>query len=284
MKRVLFYFLSSLFLFLAGCSVPPPVTKVMTYNIRLNLASDSLNSWPNRRDEVFGLIRFHSPDIIGLQEVLPDQRIDFEILNDVYQFEGSGREDGFMKGESTVIGLKKDRYKIKETGHFFLSETPDVPSLGWDASFIRPTIWVKAVDKTNDKIILVINTHLDNTGHQARINGSRQIAGFISKQSGIHSVVLTGDFNTNLESGELDSLNSAYLKPAQAKLAGKSYGPNWSFQGFGKVPPGERQLIDYIFLSEGWAVERLGVLTDRKTELWPSDHCPVLVELKSTVD
>lgn len=267
-------------LFFIGCSADPQSTIVMTYNIRLNLASDSLNSWPNRREEVFNLIRFHNPDILGLQEVLADQRIDLEELNDLYNFEGSGREDGFMKGEAAVIGLKKDRYKIKETGHFFLSETPDVPSLGWDASFIRPTIWVRALDNSTDKIILVINTHLDNNGHQARINGSRQIAGFISQQSGIHSVVLTGDFNTNLESGELDSLNSAYLKPAQAKLAGKSYGPNWSFQGFGKVPPAERQLIDYIFLSEGWTVKRLGVLTDRMTELWPSDHCPVLVELK----
>ncbi|MCA0445138.1 MAG: endonuclease/exonuclease/phosphatase family protein [Bacteroidetes bacterium] len=280
MKRVLFYFLSSLFLFLAGCSVPPPGTHVMTYNIRLNIASDSTNAWPNRRNEVFSLIRFHNPDIIGLQEVLPDQRVDLEALNDVYLFEGSGREDGFMKGEATVIGLRKERYSVKETGHFFLSETPDIPSLGWDAAWIRPTIWIKALDKSTEKIILVVNTHLDNMGHQARINGSRQIAGFISKQSGIHSVVVTGDFNTNLESGELDSLNSAYLKPAQAKLNSPAYGPNWSFQGFGSVPIQERQLIDFIFLSEGWTVVRLGVLTDRMTEKWPSDHCPVLVELK----
>jgi endonuclease/exonuclease/phosphatase family metal-dependent hydrolase len=64
----------------------------MTYNIRLNVASDSTNAWPNRRNEVFSLIRFHNPDIIGLQEVLPDQRVDFEALNDVYLFEGSGRD------------------------------------------------------------------------------------------------------------------------------------------------------------------------------------------------
>lgn len=266
-------------IFFFGCSSAPEKTVVMSYNIRLNLASDSLNSWPNRKDEVFNLIRFHNPDIIGLQEVLADQRDDLKALTDVYHFEGSGREDGLLKGEATVIGLRKERFVIKESGHFFLSETPDKPSLGWDAAWIRPTIWIKALDKSTDKLILIVNTHLDNMGHLARVNGSRQIAGFISKQSGIHNVVVTGDFNTELKSGELDSLISSGLKPAQIKLVGKSYGPNWSFQGFGTVPPDQRQLIDYIFLSDGWTVKRLGVLTDRMTERWPSDHCPVVVEL-----
>ena len=47
--------------------------KLMTYNLRLDVASDGLDAWPNRRDFVVGLIKFHAPDIFGTQEGLPHQ-------------------------------------------------------------------------------------------------------------------------------------------------------------------------------------------------------------------
>lgn len=254
-------------------------TSVMTFNIRLNLASDSLNSWPNRKQTAFDLVRFHQPDIIGLQEVLSGQRQDFERELDEFQYVGSGREDGLLKGEATVIGFLKSRYKLLKSGHFFLSETPEKPVLGWDASFVRPTIWARISDRSTKKEILIINVHFDNNGITARKESAKMIADFISKNKKSARVIVTGDFNTDLQSGELENLVRSKVKPSQLFSGVTSYGPNWSFQGFGRLAIPERKLIDYIFLSDEWKVKRLGVLTDNWENKWPSDHCPVLVEI-----
>lgn len=255
-------------------------TTVMTFNIRLNLASDSLNAWPNRKHMAFDLVRFHQPDIIGLQEVLSGQRQDFENEMNEYQYVGSGREDGLLKGEATVIGFLKNRYSLIKSGHFFLNETPEKPVLGWDASFVRPTIWARISDRFTKKEILIINVHFDNNGVTARKESAKMIAEFIAKNKKSARVIVTGDFNTDLQSGELNNLVNSKVKPAQMFSGVSNYGPNWSFQGFGRLAVNERKLIDYIFLSDEWKIKRLGVLTDSWENKWPSDHCPVLAELK----
>ncbi|MCK6600848.1 MAG: endonuclease/exonuclease/phosphatase family protein [Bacteroidetes bacterium] len=273
------YLVALLFL-LTACKSENPAFRVISYNIRLNLSSDSLNAWPNRRDDVFGLLRFHQAEIFGLQEVLPDQMTEFEAAFPDFVFAVSGREDGERKGEGPAIGLAKSRFTLKQSGHFFLSETPEKPSLGWDAAYIRPVIWTVAEDKATGKSLLVISAHLDNQGSLARKKGAEQIARFISGKSGIHFVVLTGDFNTTLGSGELDGLVNSGLLSVYDQKESAVYGPDWSFQGFGSVPFAERQLIDYIFISANLKTIRTGILTDKRAnDLWPSDHCPVLTEL-----
>lgn len=255
-------------------------TVVMSFNIRLNLPSDSSNSWPNRKQMAFNLVRFYQPDIMGLQEVLADQRLDFESELNEFAYVGSGREDGLSKGEAAVIGFLKRRYDLVQSGHFFLSETPEKPSLGWDASFVRPTIWAKVFDKQTKSEILIINVHFDNTGKKARSESGKMIADFISKNRKNAKVIVTGDFNTDLQSGELNGLVNSQVKPVQNFSVPVNYGPSWSFHAFGKYQLSERKLIDYIFLSEEWSVKRLGVLTDNWENKWSSDHCPVLAEIQ----
>ena len=50
----------------------------LSYNIRLDVASDGDNRWDVRKDQVVGLLRYHGADFIGLQEVLHNQLLYIE--------------------------------------------------------------------------------------------------------------------------------------------------------------------------------------------------------------
>jgi len=77
--------------------------RVMTFNIRLNLKSDSLNSWPYRKENASSMIRFHHADIVGLQEALLEQVNDLAEFLPEYDWIDVGRDDGKTKGELMAI-------------------------------------------------------------------------------------------------------------------------------------------------------------------------------------
>ena len=110
--------------------------KVMTYNIRYDNPSDGVNAWTdgNRKEKVFTVINDNTPDIFGVQEALINQVEALEQYFPSYQREGVGRDDGKKAGEHAAIFFKKERFKLLHSANFWLSQTPDVPSNGWDAT------------------------------------------------------------------------------------------------------------------------------------------------------
>src|SRR5690349_5342013 len=107
--------------------------QIATYNLRYNNPNDSANAWPNRKEWVKSLIRYHDFDIFGTQEGLRSQLNDLGEMME-FAFIGKGREDGKQAGEHSAIFYRKSRFKVLQSGDFWLSETPDKPSLGWDAT------------------------------------------------------------------------------------------------------------------------------------------------------
>lgn len=124
--------------------------KLITYNIRLQTESDGANSWANRKDFLTGQLKFYNPDVFGVQEVLPQQVDDLTKSFVNYGTAGSGR-DGFGKGESSNIFYRKDRFILKDSGTFWLSETPSKISKGWDAALNRVCTYVLLKDKQTKK-------------------------------------------------------------------------------------------------------------------------------------
>ena len=110
--------------------------KLMTYNIRLDVASDGENAWPFRKDFFASQIQFYEPDIMGVQEAMPNQVIDLEQLLPQYNQVGIGRE-GQGKGESSSIFYRTEKLKVVSSNTFWLSDTPDLISKGWDAACHR---------------------------------------------------------------------------------------------------------------------------------------------------
>ena len=144
--------------------------KIMTYNIRLNVASDGENAWPNRKDYFMSQVQFYSPDIFGVQEATPSQVIDIASGMPKYSKFGIGREEGGT-GEACTIYYKKDRFKLQESNTFWLSETPNVVSRGWDAACNRVCTYGLFTDLKTKKTFYVFNLHLDHMGEVARVKG-----------------------------------------------------------------------------------------------------------------
>ena len=148
--------------------------KLMTYNIRLDVASDGENGWPNRKEYWASQLSFHEPDIFGIQEALPNQVLDIAGLLPKYNYVGIGR-DGIGKGESSNIFYKKDRFKVLEENTFWLSETPNKISKGWDAALNRVCTYALLKDNKSKQTFWVFNTHLDHIGEVARTNSIQLI-------------------------------------------------------------------------------------------------------------
>jgi endonuclease/exonuclease/phosphatase family metal-dependent hydrolase len=257
-----------------------PVLRVMTYNIRLATTSDSINYWPNRKDRVAGLIRYHHPDLLGVQEALPVQISDLDGTLAGYTRYGVGREDGQQKGEFSAIYFRENRFKLLDSGTFWLSPEPQKPgSIGWDAAITRICSWVKLKDLNSRQVFYYFNTHFDHRGKVAREKSAELILQQIREIAGQAPVILTGDLNVPPSSSAYHTLvtNSGFQ---DARLISRypPYGPTSTFSGF-RVDRPMGQRIDYILVNKPVQVLQHAVLTDQQEGYYPSDHLPVVAEL-----
>jgi endonuclease/exonuclease/phosphatase family metal-dependent hydrolase len=246
---------------------------VMTYNIRLDTPVDSVNQWPKRTQKVYELIRKYDPDILGVQEAIHHQLMDLVKNLPQYDYVGVGRDDGKTKGEYSAILYKKKKFTVRQSGTFWLSETPDVPgSKSWDAAITRVASWAKLGDKKSKKDLLFINTHFDHIGTEARRNSAdllKQKANQLGKDL---PVIITGDFNCMRS----DPPYSTIMNPAGIKLTDPApVNPPGTFCGF-KVNGIECRAIDYLFCTGHWTPSNYKVITDNDGKYYPSDHLPVM--------
>jgi endonuclease/exonuclease/phosphatase family metal-dependent hydrolase len=274
--------LKSIFIYclLATSQSNAQTLKVMTYNIRLDIASDGENAWSQRKDFFCSQIQFYEPNIMGVQEALPNQIQDLATNLSAYEHIGIGRE-GEGKGESSAIFYLKKRFKVSNNQTFWLSDTPDQISKGWDASYIRVCTYALFYDKKMKKNFWVFNTHLDNNGVTARLKGIDLI---LKKIQAVnvkkYPVILMGDFNTEPQTELLVNLKKEMADTRDVSEE-KPFGPSGSFNGFKFSEPVTR-LIDYIFVDKqsAFKVKKYAILSDSQNLKYPSDHLPVYVELK----
>ena len=252
--------------------------KVMTYNLRLDVASDGENAWKNRKDFLSAQVLFFAPDIMGVQEAKPNQMEDLKKSLTDYAAVGLGR-DGDQKGEHSSIFYNTKKFKVEEVHTFWLSETPDKVSMGWDAAYPRICTYALFTDIKKNTKIWFFNTHLDHIGPLAQLNGMKQIQQKITEvNTKNYPVFLTGDFNVEPDS-ELIKVLSQNMVNTQS-VAQLTFGPSGSFNGFKFNEPVTRK-IDYIFISNSdkIKVQKYAVLSESIDLKYPSDHFPVFVEL-----
>jgi endonuclease/exonuclease/phosphatase family metal-dependent hydrolase len=276
-----------------------------TYNIRYDNSGDPPkgNAWPQRAPFIAQIIRFHSFDIVGTQEGLPHQIKDLTALLPEYSMTGGGRDDGKDLGEYIAIYYKKEKFKLLDSGLFWLSETPEVPSKGWDALLNRVCAWGKFEDLTTHQTLFFFSAHFDHRGTEARKQSSLLVVKMIEKIAGDQPAVIAGDFNidqngegyrilTNADGLLRDSFEISPLKLAFNGTANR-FDPNSLTES----------RIDHIFVTKHFKLSRYGILTDSyrtpkpegspeqtsaafpnevKLKSYearlPSDHFPVLIE------
>ena len=255
---------------------------VMSYNIRLDVASDSLNRWDNRKDFLIGQLNFYEPEIFGIQEGLLHQLEEIKKGMAGYNYIGKGREDGFKNGEFSAIFYNTEKLEVLEENTFWLSETPEIPSKGWDAAIKRVCTYGLFKIKGRAQNFWVFNTHFDHIGEEAR---KESVFLIIEKIQELNKqdlpVILTGDLNLEPDHPSILLLSSA-MQDSNILAGEEAFGPEGTFNGFNFSEPITRR-IDYIFISKtGFQLLKYAILSDSKDLRYPSDHFPVLAKLSFT--
>lgn len=253
--------------------------KLITYNIRLDVAIDGENDWTHRKDFFASQIQFYEPDIFGVQEAKPNQVIDINALLPLYANVGMGRE-GEGQGESSNIYYKKDRFIVSESSTFWLSETPNEISKGWDAACNRVCTYALFKDQKTKTTFWVFNTHLDHIGEEARTKGMELILSKIELlNTKKYPVFFMGDFNSEPDTDRIIQLKKI-MNDSRDISKEKPFGPSGTFNNF-KHDQAVTKLIDYVFVSKNnkFEVLKYAVLSDSKDLRYPSDHLPVYVEV-----
>lgn len=269
---------STLLLFICTLSFSQSL-KVMSFNIRLSLDSDKENSWTNRKKEAIDLLSYYQPDYFGVQEAVPEQMRDIKNGLKNYNYVGVGRDDGKEKGEFSALFYDTRQLEVLRSGTFWLSETPEKPSKGWDAAYNRVCTYALFKDKKSSKKFLAMNVHFDHIGNVARVKSADLI---LKKMKELNPqnlpVVLSGDFNLTEETEPIKILSNS-LSDTFYHSEKQHYGPAGTFTDFNvNVVPKER--IDYIFV-KGFKVKSHRHINDRRENLlYPSDHFPVFTELR----
>ncbi|GGB78376.1 endonuclease/exonuclease/phosphatase family protein [Dyadobacter sediminis] len=276
MKKIVLCFSLLLILSRISYAQKPVSMNIASYNLRYNTPNDGVNAWPNRKENVKGLIRFHEFEIFGVQEALVGQLKDVAEMTD-FTYIGKGRDDGREGGEHSAIFYKKDRFRLLKSGDFWLSETPEKPGKGWDATCCnRICSWGKFQDVISKKEFFFFNVHFDHQGVEARKQSGILMVKKINEIAGKSTVILTGDFNSTPETEQINSIKTI-LNDSHDVTKQAPYGPEGTFNSF-KFDALMDKRIDYIFVSKNIEVLKYGVLTDAKEQRYPSDHQPVLIK------
>ena len=252
--------------------------RVMSFNLRLNVASDSANAWPHRIDAVEDIMR--DADLVGVQEALPGMLEDLDARLDGWARIGVGRQaDG--GGEYSAIYYRTGRVELEAEDTFWLSETPDVPgSKSWDAAIERIVTWGRFRDRRSGTTLTVVNTHFDHVGQTARENSARLIVDHLDELANGGPVVVMGDFNVTPDNPAYAVLTEGTgLRDARLASSTPPEGVAATWNGFGRDALERR--IDFLFV-RGLEVTRFATRDETiagelgtATARYPSDHFPV---------
>lgn len=277
-KKIVFAAFASLLACLTGAAQASMEFNVGTYNLRLNTPDDGPNAWPLRRDTVRALVAYHEIDLLGTQEGLMDQVDDLAAMPG-FAYVGVGRDDGKRAGEHSAIFYRTDRFELLAHGDYWLSETPDVPGKGWDATCCnRIASWAKLRERKSKQVFYAFSVHFDHQGVIARRESAHLMLRKMREIAGDSPVLCLGDFNATPDSEPI-RIMSAALRDARAVSQTPPYGPVGTFNDF-KIDAPLLDRIDYIFLGPRWQVLRYAALTDSHEGRFPSDHLPVVARLR----
>ena len=251
--------------------------KVMSYNVRLGVGKDGTNSWQYRCPATIMMLEEYAPDVFGVQEAY-DFQVKFitEFARD-YKCVGVGREDGKKEGEHMSIFWNKKTVSLLKWGTYWLSETPDTPSKGWDAACKRTATWALMKDKKTGRKFYFVNTHLDHKGKEAQKNGLKVIVERIAEMNKEgYPMVLTGDFNVRPDNACLVDLDK--IMTSTRKIAKKTDNLA-TYNGWGRSD--KDNIIDYVYVSGFSAVPEYQTITKKFGKIaFISDHYPVMSVLE----
>lgn len=256
---------------------------LMSFNIRYGTAKDGENSWPNRRQLLFDVVRDANADLVGLQEALDGQIQELLAVLPQYGSIGVGRDDGRRSGEFAAILYRRDRFTIADAGTFWFSDTPEaVASKSWGNAITRICTWARLIDR-DGRALWLYNVHLDHQSQPSRERSAALLLDRITtRRNREEPVIVIGDFNagednpamtllTRPRGGGSPLVDTFRLRHPGEKLVGTGNG----FK-FGAI---DGDKIDYILVQPGTEVFDAAIVRTSRNGRYPSDHFPVTARI-----
>jgi len=265
------------------------VIRVMSFNVRYGTAEDGPDSWSHRCGLVRDTIAQAAPHVLGTQEAL-DFQVDYlQQQLDGYQVVGVGREDGARRGEFAAVFFRTERFTLADHGHFWLSETPDVPgSRRWAASQTRTLTWCCLEDRMLAEpevapTFMVFNTHFDPRSERARIESAALLRNRVEQSARVFPVIVTGDFNATEDKAVYGTLlrgdgSGLKLIDAYRAVYPRHDGEELTRHDFQPDCRGSR--IDWILHSPHFKAKQAAILRNMFNGRYPSDHYAVTATLQ----
>lgn len=273
-KQVLGALLALIFPFLGiglpetGAKAPAEDTvRIMSFNVR--------DGEFDRGNIVPQVIADYLPDSVGVQECEGTWYLTLQANLPDYGIVGVGRLSGLpLIGESTAILYRKEKYDLVDWGTFWLSETPDRVSIGWDAKYHRTCTWAILENKATKEQYAHVNTHLDNLGSSARVEGLKLV---LDKAASFDMpVVVTGDFNFPKGSDLYKQLTAEKLRDTGviAEIADSGC----TSHGYKDTVKGNP--IDFICVNEKITeVKEYKIIREKINGKFVSDHYPIYADM-----
>jgi len=264
--------------------------RVMTFNVNGSSSQEGPNTWQNRAALNVKTIRRYAPDLIGFQEAQSGNLATYQEELGGYSHVVGNNYGDVEPTEWTSIFWKTDCFELFASGEFWLSRTPDQPSVDWGVEYPMGATWVELRCLDTGAHLLHLNTHLDDESELSRVEGSKLIVARLAQlQAGQVPAIVTGDFNCNpwhppyrifLENGFVDTYraaghgDSAASSTFHGSRGAEYFALEWGGELFWRV--------DWILTQDG--EQRLQttsctIVRDAEPPLYPSDHFPVVAEL-----
>lgn len=259
----------------------PGTLRIMSFNIRAGGVNG--NTVYDRMTIGLSQIFEIMPDSFGLQECTNVWLVGLDERLVMYDWVGVDANTGgdllHNHGTGNPIFYLKEKYALLDSGTFWLSDTPDIPSRGPGAACIRACTWAKLQNRLTGKTYVHVNTHFDHVSEEARVLGAEIVNRYIEEHFADVPVVFTADMNTT-EKGEAYATMTQHL--TDTRLSAGDSVPYGTFHG-GKDPAKKADYyIDFVLCSDDFSAEAYRTVTKGFNDRFTSDHFPIYADLKWT--
>ncbi len=240
--------------------------RVISFNIRC-CDDPNGNSIPERAVRLDKVTSAYDADIICFQEMRPawEPFIEKYYLSKYAIFNKYRAREGDV--ESSPILWRKDMFDCLETGYFWLSDTPDKESRGWDEVYncYRMCVYARLRENGTGKTFVVMNTHF-GFGDSGQVKSAGLIANRAARFAK-YPIFITGDFNMQLDTVGYAAMTDNFLD-VNAQTA------NDTRDTYHAYDPAvyRNQHIDYCFVNDRVTPISQRLMDETVDGKFPSDH------------
>lgn len=246
--------------------------KLITWNIQCGRDDGPRhNGWGRRKDALASVLQRERPEVLCVQEALPEQLAFLDRVMSGHDRVGHGR-DGGSAGEHCAIYFDRSRLALEDSRTFWLGEQPDTGGHSWDGPLQRIVTWARLTDRRSGESFRVYNTHFP-----LNPAGRRKSAELLLSRIAdvCEPMTIVGDFNCGPRSGVWRSFYAAGLKNTEAAVRA-SASATFRLWKFGIA------CLDGVFACDAWRVVEHRVLRDPVGAVFPSDHFGVAVRIQNS--